>query len=203
MSTVSSETFVDMRSRWGHASSWAWWMRKSETEKEKSGMSVLPTEDVVPELKRNVVLVGLNISRRIERPFGNFHPEYSAAQDYKMRYAVQDTMFWGGYMTDIIKDFEQKVSGKLMKFLRDNKEFEQENIKKFEEELTDLGCENPIIVALGNDAYKILQRSLGKKYKIYKVSHYSAFITKETLRTQFLELEKQIPSMSLRKHGSG
>ena len=34
-------------------------------------------------------------------------------------------------MTDIIKDFEQKVSGKLMKYLRDNKDFEKSNIDKF------------------------------------------------------------------------
>jgi len=189
---ISVETFETMQSKWGHASSWAWWSPKDETGKEKSGMSTLPTKNVVHCLNANVVLVGLNISRRIDRPFGNFHPEHSSAQDYKMRHAVNGTCFSGAYMTDIIKDFEQKVSGKLMKYLRQNKDFERQNVLKFEEELGDLGCTNPVIVALGSDSYKILKRNLGDKYRIYKVSHYSAFLTKEKLRTEFEALEKQL-----------
>lgn len=189
---VTREHFQSILSRWGNASSWAWWAPKDAAGKEKSGMDALPTEDVLNELNPNVVLVGLNISRQIERPFGNFHPTYSAAQDYKLRYALQNTMFWGAYMTDIIKDFEQKVSGKLMKFLHKNKSFEQENIAKFEEELADLGCVNPILIALGNDSYKILKRNFGDKYRIYKVSHYSAFLTKETLRMQIAAIETEL-----------
>jgi hypothetical protein len=187
-----SDMYERMKTKWGNASSWAWWSPKDASGKEKSGMDTLPSPDILDQLNPNVVLVGLNISRPIERPFGNFHPTYSAAQDYKLRHAVEGTMFWGGYMTDIIKDFEQKVAGKLMKFLRHNREFERENIAKFEEELADLGCVNPVLVALGNDSYKILQRNLGSRYRIYKVSHYSAFITKESLRSEFQAIERVI-----------
>ena len=94
-------------------------------------------------------------------------------------------------MTDIIKSFEEKISGNLMKYLSKNKQFEKENIEKFEQELIDIGSINPIIIALGNDSYKILKRHF-KKYKIFKVSHYSAYITKEKLRLDFEKIENEI-----------
>ena len=42
-------------------------------------------------------------------------------------------------MTDIIKDFDQKASGKVMSFLRKNPAFEQENVAFFRQEMSDLG----------------------------------------------------------------
>ena len=45
----------------------------------------------------------------------------------------------GAYMTDIIKDFEQKAPGKMMAYLRNNKRFEKENLELFKTELKDLG----------------------------------------------------------------
>ncbi len=169
------------------------WERYDDSKKAKAGMGTLPTmEQIRAEMNANVVLVGLNISRGIDRPFGNFHPDYPSAQDYKLRYALQDTMFWGAYMTDAIKDMEEKVSGNLMKYLRQNKEFERQNVARFEKDLEKIGSKNPVIVAMGASAYKILQRNLKGKYKIYKVSHYSAFITKEKLRAEFAELAGQI-----------
>lgn len=92
-------------------------------------------------------------------------------------------------MTDIIKDFEEKASKKLMEYLKENKNFEKENIETFEQEIKDINSDNPILIAIGNDSYKILKRNLGNKYKIFKVSHYSAFISKEKLRKEFLNLE--------------
>jgi hypothetical protein len=87
-------------------------------------------------------------------------------------------------MTDIIKDFEEKVSGNLMKFVNKNPLFLQENIKSFEDELLFIGSINPIIITFGNDCYKILNKHLKNKYKIYKVSHYSSCVRKEELRMQ-------------------
>ena len=146
--------------------------------------------DILNKLNPNIVLVGLNISQHIPRDFGNFHPEYTSGQDYKTRYATQDTIFEGAYMTDVIKDFSEKASGKMMKYLKQNKDFEIKNIESFEEELVDIGSKNPILVALGNDSYNILKRNLGDKYKIFKVTHYSAFINKDKYKEEFLNLTK-------------
>ena len=95
-------------------------------------------------------------------------------------------------MTDIIKLYEEMESNKVIKYLKKNPEVEKENIQKFEQELIDLGSNNPILIALGNDSFNILNRHLKNKYKIYKVTHYSARIDKETLKKQFLEIQKKI-----------
>ena len=74
-----------------------------------------------------IIFIGLNISRPIENPLGNFHDPRPMATDFKIRYALKDTPYWGGYMTDIIKDFEEKASGKMMKYLKTDPAFEKEN----------------------------------------------------------------------------
>ena len=151
-----------------------------------------PSNKILDLLNPNIILVGLNISEKIHRTFGNFHPDKMSAQDYKTRFALQGTMFWGAYMTDIIKSYEEKISGNLMKYLSINKEFEKENIKIFEQELLDIGSQNTILVAFGNDSYNILKRNLKDKYTIYKVPHYSAFIKLDSFRLAFTDLEKNL-----------
>ena len=101
-------------------------------------------------------------------------------------------MFWGGYMTDIIKDFKQKISGDVMKYLQEHPAFEKENIDKFTQELKDIGSTKPLIIAFGNDTYKILHRNLKDKYTIYKVTHYSAFIAKKKLHSDFETIAKTL-----------
>lgn len=130
----------------------------------------------------HVVFIGLNISKKIVEPFANFHSTSSTSHDYKIRYAVKDTPFYGGYMTDIIKDFEEKVSGNVMKYINQHPDFLQENISSFEEELKFIGATQPILIAFGNDCYKLLK--LLKKYKLFKVSHYSSCVSKEQLKEQ-------------------
>ena len=123
-------------------------------------------------INRNIILVGLNISGKgnLEKPFSNFHPDYSTAHDYKIRYALENTIFWGSYMTDVIKDYEEVISNKVMKYLNNNPKFEKENIISFEKELEYIGANKPIIISFGNDSYKILKRNLGEKYHIYITS---------------------------------
>jgi hypothetical protein len=78
-----------------------------------------------------------------------------------------------------------------MQYLRKNKTFEKENTLKFEQELKDIGSKSPIIIAFGNDSYKILKRNF-KQYKIYKVSHYSHFQNVYKFREEFIKLEIEL-----------
>jgi hypothetical protein len=190
--SITNEKFVSIKSKYGHISSWAIWANK--TIKEKSNMDDISFFDDIKDIKfnPNIILIGLNISEKIKRPFGNFHSENSSAHDYKIRYAIKDTIICGSYMTDIIKDFEEKVSNNLMKYLRDNPKFLKENINSFEDELKHIGSNNPILIAFGNDCYKILINNFKNKYPIYKVSHYSSCISKEKLRDEFLEIIQKI-----------
>jgi hypothetical protein len=188
----TEEKILSIKSKYGHMASWAIWANKDI--KEKSNMDDISFFENIKNIKfnPNIILVGLNISEKIKRPFGNFHSENSSAHDYKIRYAVKDTIIWGSYMTDIIKDFEEKVSNNLMKYLRDNPEFLKENINSFEDELKHIGSNNPILIAFGNDCYKLLIDNFKNKYLVYKVSHYSSCISKEKLRDEFSEIIQKI-----------
>jgi len=95
-------------------------------------------------------------------------------------------------MTDIIKDFNEKESGKMMSYLRVNKEFEDKNVEIFYEELKDLGSVSPIIIAFGNDAYSILTRNFKDQYRVFKVPHYANYTSKERYREQVQDLIKSI-----------
>ena len=172
---MTPEKLQEIKDRYGHMCSWALW--KEKDGKEKSNVGNLPVFDIV---NPNIVFVGLNISTRILEPFANFHSSSSRAHDYKIRYAVSGTPFSGAYMTDIIKDFEEKTAGNVMKYITKNKDFLEENIKSFQEEVDFIGAVNPIIIAFGNDAYKLLHGFPN----LYKVSHYSSCITKEALREE-------------------
>ena len=200
MTKVTIDTYNKIREKYGALSSWALW-NEPEDIKTKVGMDDIsffenPSNKTLASLNPNIILVGLNISEKIQRTFGNFHPDKTNAQDYKTRFALQGTMFWGAYMTDIIKSYEEKISCNLMKYLSQHKDFEKENVKIFEQELIDIGSQNTIIVAFGNDSYNILKRNLNK-YTIYKVPHYSAFIKLDSLRAAFTDLENKIKSADL------
>lgn len=186
---MNLETYNIIKEKYGNISSWAIWEiyndNRNKNKIDNIDFFINPTPSFLNILNPNIVLVGLNISEKIERTFGNFHPIKTSAQDYKTRFALYNTMFWGAYMTDIIKSYEEKISGNLII----NKIFEKENIKLFEQELLDIGSKNPIIIAFGNDSYKILKRNLKDKYKIYKVPHYSSYIKLDNLRISFNEIE--------------
>jgi len=192
MSLVDRQKFDLIKSKYGHYASWAIWDEAGSMPKSNVGnLQVLDpdkNDSLLSQLNSNVVMVGLNISGKISVPLGNFHAKTSSAQDYKIRYAFQGTQFWGAYMTDIIKDFEEKVSGKMMKYMKENPSFLTENIQIFLEELNDLEAKDPVLIAFGVDTFNLLKSSLGNRFNIKKVTHYSHFISKEQYRDEVLNL---------------
>jgi len=186
------EKFKFLKEKYGQVASWAIWSRQGNNPPmfNMGDLTILDPQqnpDVLSELKPDIVFVGLNVSRNIGdlEPFSNFHPNYHNAQDYKLRNALYHTELWGGYITDIIKDYPELHGQNVMSFLNDNPDVERKNIETFREELKDLGTENPTIIALGNDAYKILTRNLEDTFTIVKVTHYSAYINPQKYREEF------------------
>lgn len=194
---ISTDTFVTIRERFGHFASWAVWADEGPNPKDNIGdLSVLDPEmnsAVLNTLHAEAILLGLNISRKIERPLGNFHDPRSKATDFKIRYALRGTRYWGCYMTDIIKDFEEKASGRMMNFLRSNRDFEKDNIKKLRQEIDMLGVANPLLVTFGRDAELIAKRNLGDEFHIVRIPHYANYVSKEGYRSQ---LEDLLPKLS-------
>ena len=187
---LDKKQFELIKDKYGYWASWAIWADEGKTPKSNVGdLSIFESESLFANLKPDIILVGLNVSRGgIKVRLANFHDARSEATDYKIRYALKDTPFWGGYMTDIIKDFDQKSSGKVVSYLRDNKPFEEENVKIFREELKDLEIDDPTIIAFGQDAYSILNRNFKNEYKLLKVPHYANYTSKEKYRETFKSL---------------
>ena len=190
---ISQNQFNFIKSKYQYWSSWAIWADQGDTPKSNVGdLSVLDPNTnpkLLSTLNPNIALVALNISRGdITLPFGNFHDARSEATDYKIRYATNDTPLWGAYMTDIIKDFEEKISGKVKSYLRENRDFEKENVDFFVQELSDIGATNPTLIAFGNESYDILKRNLNNEFKIHKIPHYANYSSKEKYRQQIKEV---------------
>jgi len=186
---IDQTKFEFIKKKYGHYASWAIWADAGEKPKDNVGdLSIFDIKNnagLLQLLNPNIILVGLNISRGIiEVPLANFHDARSEAMDFKIRYALSGSPFWGAYMTDIIKDFDQKASGKVMSYLRTDKPFEKENARLFREEINDLGIHNPTIIAFGRDAHTILARNFKNEYKIFKIPHYSNYGSKEKYRKE-------------------
>ena len=185
--------FGKLKSRFGYCGSWAIWSKASDTPKSNVGdLSLLNSDlnkNLLNQINPNVVFVALNFSRETTKEdFANFHDPRPMSQDYKIRYALQDTKLWGAYMTDIIKDYPEKSSNKMMSFLKKDKTIEKDNCKLFLEEMDLLKSNNPKIIAFGNDAYLILTRNFKDKFNIIKVPHYANYINKEKYRELVLTL---------------
>jgi len=184
--------FNYIKENYGNVGSWAIWADEGDKPKSNIGdLTILDSDinkNLLSQLNPNVVLVGLNISRNIKVPLANFHDKRSGSNDFKIRFAFRGTPYWGGYMTDIIKDFEQRISGEVISYLKNNKQFEEENVEMFLQELADIGANNPTLIAFGNDSYNILKRNFNYKFKILKVPHYAKYISKEKYREQVKEI---------------
>ena len=190
---IDRKRFDLIKEKYGNVASWAIWSDEDEKPKSNIGdLTILDSDinkNLLSQINPNVVLVGLNISRGVIKiPFANFHDKRPEATDYKIRFAFRDSPYWGGYMTDIIKDFDQKSSGKMVAFLRKNKPFEEENIRTFRQELNDIGAINPTLIAFGNDTFNILNRNFKSEFTILKVPHYANYTSKEKYREQVKEI---------------
>lgn len=196
---ITKEHYLEITNKFGEFASWAVWADEGLKPKSNIGdMSIFDINNnpgLLEILNPNVIMVALNFSRSLNNlPFVNFHDSRPEGQDYKIRYAFRGTEFYGAYMTDIIKDFEDKVSGNVKVYLKNNKNFELDNIEFFKEEIAELRCQDPFIIAFGNVTYEILKKYFSQTYRIQKVMHYSQQISKENYKNiiwETLNINKQ------------
>lgn len=183
---MNLKKFNFIKEKYGLLASWAVWTEAGDKAKSNMGdLSIFDDPDVIDSLNENIIFVGLNVSRgSIKIPLSNFHDPNPRATDFKTRFALKNTPYWGGYMTDIVKNYSEIDSSKIPSYLRNNPQIESSNIKVFEEEIADLGARNPLIISFGVATYKILKRNFNEKYKIVKIPHYAHQISKENYREE-------------------
>lgn len=188
---MNRENYELLKEKYGEMSSWAIWKQPTSTAKSNTGdLSVFNDDALWEKLNPNYVFVGLNCSSTHGERHGawhNFHSDYCYQNDYKLRYALSGTKYWGAYITDIIKMHAEVDSNKVGRILSAHPEVVEENINLFEEEIGLLGTQ-PVLVAMGGKTYEILRKYLGSKYTIVKIKHYSYTIGMEEYRKDTLSV---------------
>jgi hypothetical protein len=184
---INKNLFENIKTKYGDVASWAVW--EEPGIKPKSNMGYLNIFDLqknpslLETINNNVVMVGLNFSRPLvpTDPFKNFHDLSPHANDFKIRFAFRNTSFYGGYMTDIIKNLEMKDSRDVRIYLKKNPSIIQDNIQSFRNELLEIGAIQPILLAFGYDTYNIISKNLKKNEFSFliKLLHYSHQVSKE------------------------
>ena len=192
---ITKETYELMKTKYGQVGSWAVWDPATNTPKSNTaGMEWLASSNLLEFLDTGFIFVGLNWSsthgdqtKDGTLDWTNFHSSYSYQHDYKLRYALSETRYWGSYMTDFIKLYPEVDSAKVKKYLKQSPEVIDKSVAIFEEEIGYLQ-KNPVLVAMGGDVYRLLDKNLGHKYKIAQIKHYSSYISKEDYREEVLNV---------------
>jgi len=189
---IDRETFERMKQRHGGYGSWAVWANASGSPKSNMGdLRVLDPDwnpTLLQTLRNDVVMVGLNLSDWDPNapPFRNFHGPLGGA--FKIRYVFAGTPFYGAYMTDFIRGVVLGQSQSLLRYLKENPSVVAQNTERFLAELEDLGAVRPTILAFGNDAHRLIKKSVpGSRYsRLVGLRHYSDWKNKEDYRRECL-----------------
>ena len=116
-----------LKLKYGSFSSWAIW-----NHADQSDATVI--EKHIPELHSHFVLIGLNISGSLQPiPWLNFR---GGRHDRKLKYACNDTVLRGSYITDLFKDLPEAKSSKLEALL--SSEVISKNVSFFHNEMKDI-----------------------------------------------------------------
>lgn len=196
---LTNQNYKLLKEKYGDVGSWAIWNRAGSTPKSNTDlMTWVQDPDLLLNINTGFVFVGLNGSSthgdqngHFKNAWTNFHSGYSYQNDYKLRFALQDTRYWGSYITDVIKHHSEVDSTKVKKYLKQHPEVVRDNIQILEDELSYLG-DRPVLVAMGGEAYKILMEHLGNKYRVVQILHYSFTVGKEDYRREVLAVLDEI-----------
>jgi len=181
---MNEELYNQIKEKYGKDASWAIWNDPNADYEDP--FTLIDYQKVKDKVNPNVILVGFNPSDNIFDDFSNFHNLKNDSRHLhpnaikyanRLKYAFINTEYEGAYMTDIIKlaTIKGKVkladSAKVKEYIKNHPEVVLESIKMFKEELDFIGSKEPLIIALGGDAYNVLSKL--KEYSICKVAHYS------------------------------
>jgi len=194
---IDVERYNKLKEKYGHVSSWTIWKEPGETPKSNTAdMSIFEDKNICNKLNDKYVFVALNGAGthgvQEDKPWKNFHSSYQYQNDFKLRFALMDSPFWGSYITDIIKEFHESNSKNVVSHFQEHPNEIKYHINSFKEELNCLSDEKPILIAVGNDSYNILNDYLSNEYKIYKIMHYAARINKEAYKEEVCRELKKI-----------
>jgi len=178
---LDPELYKQIKKKYGKSASWAIWADAGDTPKSNIGdLSVFNDKDVHKKLNPHYVFVGLNpsVQETNDETWRNFHSLDNKRQnDYKLRYALKDTKYWGAYITDLNAT---KETDSTKVFVSDD------DVKSFKTEISLLKTK-PVLVALGDKVYNALIKCVKNEYTIVKIKHFSCYISKGQYRKSVLK----------------
>lgn len=183
---LDPELYKQIKKKYGKSASWAIWADAGDTPKSNIGdLSVFNDKEIHKKLNPHYVIVGLNpsVQDTSNEIWRNFHSLDNKRQnDYKLRYALKNTKFWGAYITDLNATKETNSTKVTVV---------AEDIKSFKEEIS-LFENKPVLIALGDKVYNSLRKNLNDEYKVVKIKHFSCYISKEAYRESVLKQLSEI-----------
>ncbi len=178
---LQPEIYNQIKCEYGKSASWAVWAEEWNTPKSNIGdLSIFDDLEIYKRLNPNYVFVGLNpsVQDTSEEIWHNFHSTDTKRQnDYKLRYAIKNTKFWGAYITDL-NGVKETDSNKVS--------VSADDVQAFTQEIALLGIK-PVLIALGDKVYNALVKYLSGEYTIVKIKHFSCYISKEAYRESVLK----------------
>ena len=178
---ISTEAYDYVKKKWGFRVSWAVWADDTKLPigpPSKSQIAETNTFDrttnprILEECNPNVIFVALNCSNDTKLDtFSNFHSSNGGI--FKLRYALQNSPFWGGYMTDFFKDYSDSSGKRVLTHFKNNPSEVQKNIEILKDEMDKIGSVNPTIICLYSGLYdaKYLQNAF-PTCKVVRITHY-------------------------------
>ena len=187
---VTLDVYRNIKKKFGDHASWAIWSEPQSgnwSSKEDVGdLSVFDDTQILKELNPNIVFLSICRSREYEVTINppawlNFHDGRSIGQDYKLRYALHGTPFWGSYITNLVVT-EICEHGS-------HSTFDDACYQSLVNELRELPAREPlIIVALGTAVVKTFET--GPMRPLSKVFFSTLFINSylQDLPCNFLQI---------------
>lgn len=197
---LTQNTYDSLKNKYGNVASWTLWAPANPNSKKSNTelLDVFDDSELLNKLNAKYVFVALNAANHTCKLdsqnstnyncWKNFHSAYRYQNDYKIRTATQGTRFEGSYITDIIKYHVETDSKKVKAAIRSNPGILTDNLVYMQDELDALQASNdekkPILIALGNDVYRLLMKHFHKKgYRVEKVKHYAAYFSDDYYKT--------------------
>ena len=193
---LDEKKYKQLKDEFGEYSSWAIWAREEPNSPASNvgDISIFDNPKIIDELHTEYIFFGLNPAEHKDLNNDSwcaFHSNDTKRQrDYKIRYALRDTPYWGSYITDVIKEIRNTNSHETVIEFKKDKRLQEKAIKDLERELEIIGG-TPTPIAFGNYVYELLSR-INADLKLFnkdiiKVPHYSAWCSKEKYRQRLSE----------------
>jgi len=158
----TQKEFEILTNKYGKYASWAIWDYYKARNKEKS---VEPIYNNLKILNSRYVLVGLNISSPVEI-WTNFR---GGKHDRKLKYAFNDSILKGSYMTDLFKTDINVNSFNYYESIKENHKLIERNVSLFVNEMADLKISSDTTFIIFGTEKSLIT----KLYKTYFQKHFT------------------------------